>query len=157
MGVARRRQKDRAVSNFRFINHNWRSGNSMAEEISAAGVGDVLSGTVEHITPYGAFVRLENGQKAMIHISELSHNYVKKVEDVLTLSQQVTAKVIKIDDKGRIDLSIKALQVREQKPVRREEDLEKKISSFMKMSEEKFADLNSRNKDQRSRRRTGKK
>lgn len=126
----------------------------MSEEHSAAaaGVGDVLSGTVEHITQYGAFVRLENGQKAMIHISELSHNFVKKVEDVLALQQRVTAKVIKIDDKGRIDLSIKALQVREQRPVRREDDFEKKLTNFMKMSDEKIADLNSKVKDQRKRR-----
>jgi S1 RNA binding domain protein len=118
----------------------------------------VLTGTVEHIAPYGAFIRLNSGQKAMIHISELSHNFVKKVEDVLELSQQITAKVIKIDEKGRIDLSIKALQVRETRPVRREEDFEKKLTSFMKQSDEKIADLNSKLKDTRSgKRRTGKK
>lgn len=131
----------------------------MADEHSAAavGVGDVVNGTVEHITPYGAFVRLENGQKAMIHISELSYNFVKKVEDVLALSQNVTAKVIKIDDKGRIDLSIKAMQVREQRPVRREEDFEKKLTNFMKLSDEKIADLNSKVKDTRGKRRGPKK
>ena len=126
--------------------------------VSSAGIGDVLTGTVEHIAPYGAFIRLENGQKAMIHISELSHNFVKKVEDVLELSQQITAKVIKIDDNGRIDLSIKALQMKEQRPVRREEDFEKKLTSFMKQSDEKIADLNSKLKDTRSgKRRTTKK
>lgn len=126
--------------------------------VSSAGIGDVLTGTVEHIAPYGAFIRLENGQKAMIHISELSHNFVKKVEDVLELSQQITAKVIKIDDKGRIDLSVKALQMKEQRPVRREEDFEKKLTSFMKQSDEKIADLNSKLKDTRTgKRRTVKK
>jgi S1 RNA binding domain protein len=131
----------------------------MGEDQSAAaiGIGDVMSGTVEHIKPYGAFVRLDNGQKAMIHISELSHNFVKKVEDVLALSQPVTAKVIKIDDKGRIDLSIKAMQTREQRPVRREEDFEKKLTSFMKHSDEKIADLNSKAKDSRGKRRPCKK
>ena len=124
---------------------------------AVVGIGDVLSGTVEHIAPYGAFIRLESGQKAMIHISELSHNFVKKVEDVLTPSQQIKAKVIKIDDKGRIDLSIKALQMREQKPVRREEDFEKKLTSFMKHSDEKIADLNSKIKDTRGKKRSGKK
>lgn len=128
---------------------------TMVAEVS---VGEVLTGTVEHIAPYGAFVRLDNGQKAMIHISELSHNFVKKVEDVLSPSQQITAKVIKIDDKGRIDLSIKALQMRESRPVRREEDFEKKLTSFMKQSDEKIADLNSKIKDARgARRRTAKK
>ncbi|GHV28599.1 general stress protein [Synergistales bacterium] len=115
-------------------------------------VGEVVKGVVEHIAPYGAFVRLENGQKAMIHISELSYDFVKKVEDVLTMSQEVTAKVIKIDDKGRIDLSLKALTPRESKPVmrrEREEDFEKKLTSFMKRSDEKIADLNSKEKDAR--------
>lgn len=126
--------------------------------VTEVSVGEVLTGTVEHIAPYGAFIRLDNGQKAMIHISELSHNFVKKVEDVLTPSQQITAKVIKIDDKGRIDLSIKALQIRESRPVRREEDFEKKLTSFMKQSDEKIADLNSKIKDARgARRRTTKK
>ncbi len=45
-------------------------------------VGDIVTGTVEQILPYGAFVRLSTGQKAMIHISELAHEYVKKVEDI---------------------------------------------------------------------------
>ncbi len=133
----------------------------MAEKLAAAApevsVGETVSGTVEHIAPYGAFVRLESGQKAMVHISELSHNYVKKVEDVLEQGQKVTAKVIKIDDKGRIDLSIKAMQVREMRPpARREEDFEKKLTSFMKFSDEKIADLNSKSKDPRgAKRRSG--
>jgi S1 RNA binding domain protein len=130
-------------------------GEDKTQGASIIGIGDVLTGTVEHIAPYGAFVRLDNGQKAMVHISELSYNFVKNVGDVLTLSQQVTAKVIKIDDKGRIDLSIKALQVKEPKPVRREEDFEKKLTSFMKQSDEKIADLNSKVKDARGGKRRG--
>jgi len=120
---------------------------------TAVNIGDVLTGTVEHIAAYGAFVRLESGQKAMVHISELSHNYVKKVEDILEMGQSITAKVIKIDDKGRIDLSIKALQVKEPQkyaPRRVEEDFEKKLSSFMKSSDEKIADLNSKVRDPRT-------
>lgn len=118
----------------------------------AVGVGDILTGSVEHIAAYGAFVRLESGQKAMIHISELSYNYVKKVEDVLEIGKTITAKIIKIDDKGRIDLSIKAMQIKEppKAPPRREEDFEKKLSTFMKSSDEKIADLNSKTKDSRT-------
>ncbi|MDR1916534.1 MAG: S1 RNA-binding domain-containing protein [Synergistaceae bacterium] len=133
-------------------------GEEKTTETPVVNIGDVLTGTVEHIAPYGAFIRLDNGQKAMIHISELSYNFVKNVSDVLGLSQQITAKVIKIDEKGRIDLSIKALQVKESKPVRREEDFEKKLTSFMKQSDEKIADLNNKIKDARgSKRRSGKK
>ena len=134
----------------------------MAEKAAATrpavSVGETVSGTVEHVAPYGAFVRLESGQKAMVHISELSQNYVKKVEDVLAVGEKVTAKVIKIDDKGRIDLSIKALQVKEvRQPAHREEDFEKKMANFLKLSNDKMADLNSKNKTQRTgtKRRTG--
>ena len=121
-------------------------------ETAAVKIGDTLNGTVEHLAPYGAFVRLESGQKAMVHISELSHSYVKKVEDVLELGQKVTAKVIKIDEKGRIDLSIKAVQVKEPRltPQQREDDFEKKLTNFLKFSDEKIADLNNKNKDPRS-------
>jgi S1 RNA binding domain protein len=125
----------------------------MAEKTPATSqvsVGDVLTGTVEHVAAYGAFVRLESGQKAMVHISELSHGYVKKVEDVLEVGQKITAKVIKIDDKGRIDLSLKALQAKEPpRPVHKEEDFEKKLTNFLKSSDEKIADLNSKAKDNR--------
>lgn len=126
----------------------------MVEERSAAAepvkVGDIVKGTVEHIAAYGAFVRLATGQKAMIHISELSQSFVKKVEDVLAVGQEVQAQVIKIDEKNRIDLSIKVLQARENRPPRkREDDFEKKLSLFLKSSEEKIADLNNKLKDPR--------
>ncbi len=118
-------------------------------------IGDVVTAKVEHVAAYGAFVRLKTGQKAMIHISELSYNYVKKVEDHIAVGQEVTAKVIKIDDKGRIDLSVKAMQVREPLPPRAkpEDDFEKKLSNFMKFSDEKMADLNGKTKDPRAKRR----
>jgi S1 RNA binding domain protein len=126
-------------------------------------VGDIITGTVEHLAPYGAFVRLASGQKAMVHVSELSHRFVKKVEDVLELQQQVRAKVIKIDDKGRIDLSLKALE----KPAPQRHagggssagpmDFEKKLTQFMKVSDQKIADLNTKNKDGHGGKRRGKK
>ncbi len=115
--------------------------------------GDIVTGVVEQIMPFGAFVRLQNGQKAMIHISQLSHKFVKSVDSVLQLKQEVKAKVVKIDERGRVDLSIKALEEPPlpptQKPLRHipsdgnidshtsSDDLEKMISSFMKISEEK--------------------
>ena len=119
--------------------------------------GEIAECTVEQIMPYGAFVRLKSGQRGMIHISELSASYVKKVEDILQLQQEVRAKVIKIDEKGRIDLSLKAMQPKEPpRPVHHEEDFEKKLSNFMKFSDEKIADLNSKCKDPRAaKRRTG--
>ena len=117
-------------------------------ETSSACVGDLMDCVVEQIMPYGAFVRLSTGQKGMVHISELSFNFVKKVEDVLTLHQNVKARVIKIDEKGRIDLSLKKAEERHivQVPVTKEasDSFEKKMASFLKLSESKIADLNSK-------------
>ena len=132
----------------------------MVDKVPAASgvsVGDVLIGTVEHVAAYGAFIRLDSGQKAMVHISELSYSYVKKVEDVLEVGKKITAKVIKIDEKGRIDLSIKALQVKEApaKPVYREDDFEKKLTTFLKFSDEKIADLSKSKEVRSTKKRTG--
>ena len=117
-------------------------------ETSSARVGDLVDCIVEQIMPYGAFVRLSTGQKGMVHISELSFNFVKKVEDVLTLQQNIKAKVIKIDEKGRIDLSLKKTEERPimQASLSKEvsDSFEKKMASFLKASESKIADLNSK-------------
>ncbi len=116
-------------------------------------VGDIVTGIVEQILPYGAFVRLSTGQKAMIHISELAYEYVKKVEDILQLQQTVEAKVIKIDERSRIDLSVKQLQARTERPRQQRgalptgDDFEKKLASFMKASDQKFTDMNKKNKE----------
>lgn len=117
-------------------------------------VGDIVTGTVEQILPYGAFVRLPTGQKAMIHISELAHEYVKKVEDILRTQQEVKAKVLKIDERGRIDLSLKQLQARPERPRQQRgasspagDDFERKLASFLKASDQKLSDLNKKNKE----------
>ena len=123
-------------------------------ETSSVRVGDLVDCTVEQIMAYGAFVRLSTGQKGMVHISELSFNFVKKVEDVLTLQQNVKARVIKIDEKGRIDLSLKKAEERPiiQVPIAKEDkdSFEKKMASFLKLSESKIADLNSKMNSPRS-------
>ncbi len=76
-------------------------------------VGEILDCVVEQVMPYGAFVRiLKTGRKGMIHISELAFNYVKNIGDVISVQDKVKAKVIKIDERGRVDLSIKQLSER---------------------------------------------
>jgi S1 RNA binding domain protein len=117
-------------------------------ETSSVRVGDLADCTVEQIMPYGAFLRLSTGQKGMVHISELSFSFVKKVEDILTLQQNIKARVIKIDEKGRIDLSLKKVEERPivQVPMTKEDKdgFEKIMASFLKLSESKIADLNSK-------------
>jgi S1 RNA binding domain protein len=135
-------------------------------ENSTPEIGEIADCKVEQVMPYGAFVRLSNGKRGMIHISELSHKFVKQVTDVLQVDQEIKAKVIKIDEKGRIDLSLKQLQSKpardrdnrgSSQPVNKEENFEKKLSDFMKQSETKITDLNNRTNSSRSGHKKGKK
>ena len=78
-------------------------------------VGQVYEGTVRRIEKFGAFVEIAKGKDGLVHISELAHERVGKVEDVLSLGDKVTVKVIEIDGQGRINLSRKALLPKEDK------------------------------------------
>ncbi len=69
-------------------------------------VGDEFTGEVVRILQFGAFVEIAPGKDGMIHISKLSKERVEKVEDVVNIGDTVKVKVIKIDDKGRIDLKL---------------------------------------------------
>lgn len=71
--------------------------------------GAVVDGIVTGITNFGAFVELPENKVGLIHISEVSNVFVKDVHDFLTVKQKVTVKVVSIDEKGKIGLSMKAL------------------------------------------------
>ncbi|MEE9201031.1 MAG: S1 RNA-binding domain-containing protein, partial [Candidatus Brocadiales bacterium] len=83
----------------------------MTEEVK---VGKIYKGKVSSVKEYGAFVEVLPGQDGLLHISELSDEYVGKVEDVLKVGQEIDVKVIGIDDQKRIRLSRKAI-LKEQK------------------------------------------
>lgn len=72
-------------------------------------VGNVYEGTVRRIEKFGAFVEIIKGKDGLVHISEIAHERTKNIEDVLSLGQKVAVKVTEIDEKGRINLSMKAL------------------------------------------------
>ena len=72
-------------------------------------VGQVYEGTVRRIEKFGAFVEIAKGKDGLVHISELAHERVAKVEDVLSIGDKVKVKVTEIDGQGRINLSRKAL------------------------------------------------
>ena len=72
-------------------------------------VGEIYEGTVKRIEKFGAFVEILPGKDGLVHISELEHHRVDKVEDVIALNDKVKVCVQEIDDKGRINLSRKAL------------------------------------------------
>ena len=71
-------------------------------------VDSVLSGTVESLQNYGAFVRLENGLSGLVHISQISDKRIKSASDVLSVGQTIDVKVIG-NENGKLSLSIKAL------------------------------------------------
>lgn len=79
-----------------------------AAEIYA--VGNVVSGKVVRIVPFGAFVQLADGVDGLVHISQISWERVEKVEDALQIGQEITAKVLELDTENKkISLSIKQM------------------------------------------------
>ncbi len=79
-------------------------------EITAeAEIGKVYEGAVTKILDFGALVNILPGKDGLLHISQIAHQRVEKVEDFLKEGQIVTVKVLETDEKGRIKLSMKAL------------------------------------------------
>lgn len=70
-------------------------------------VGSKLAGKVTGITHFGAFVLLPGGVTGLVHISEISSEYVKDIHDHLKVNDEVTVKVINVDKDGKIGLSIR--------------------------------------------------
>lgn len=70
-------------------------------------VGAIVEGKVTGITKFGAFVALPGGRSGLVHISEVAYTYVNEVSDFLAVGQDVTVKIIGIDESNRINLSIK--------------------------------------------------
>lgn len=76
--------------------------------LASVKIDSVLTGTVESLQSYGAFVRLENGLSGLIHISQISDKRIKAAKEVLSVGDKVDVKVIGINN-GKISLSRKAL------------------------------------------------
>ena len=132
-------------------------------------VGDIFEGTVTGITNFGAFVTLPEGRSGMVHISEVANVYVKDINEFVKDKQTVKVKVIAIDEKGKISLSMRqvaeaeapAPKRREEKPAPAREpakkppvfeggwtpeitddaDFEGMMAKFKKQSEEKMSDF----------------
>ena len=78
------------------------------EEIDVE-IGDIITGKVVNIASFGAFVEISPGTDGLVHISELENHRVASVEDVVNVGDEITVKIIDMDDRGRIKLSRKAL------------------------------------------------
>lgn len=116
-------------------------------------VGNVVEGTVTGITNFGAFIQLPEGKTGLVHISEISHDYVNNVSDYLKKDQAVKVKILSISDEGKISLSIRQAEPKKSttKPVEidwnKTDDKQKfmsfedKMAKFLKDSSEKQEQL----------------
>ena len=78
-------------------------------------VGNVVTGRVARMTDFGAFVELEPGVDALLHVSQISREHVEKPSDVLAIGQEIEARVVDFnEDEKKISLSIKALQAQDE-------------------------------------------
>ena len=110
-------------------------------------IGDIVEGIVTDIMNYGAFVKMEDGTNGLVHISEVSKEYVDDIHKVLKSGDKVKAKVVSIDEKGKIALSIKKAMAPER--VAKTENvknsgpmtLDDMLSKFLKDSDERQLDL----------------
>ena len=73
-------------------------------------VGGIYDGKVTKIMPFGAFINIGGENEGLLHISKISNKRVEKVEDVLSVGDEVTVKVSEIDNQGRINLNMKDLE-----------------------------------------------
>lgn len=77
--------------------------------VRVAAVGEIYDAKVVRIEKFGAFVNLFQGTDALLHVSKMDHNRVEKPEDIVKLGDIVKVKVMEIDEKGRVNVSRKAL------------------------------------------------
>lgn len=135
-------------------------------------VGSILEGKVVNVMPFGAFVSIGDNQSGLVHISEVSSRYVKDINECVKKGDSVKVKVIRIDEQGKISLSIKQAseEKRERKPRQRTENtgsarpadidwrvgvsenlsFEDKLLRFKQDSEEKIHTLRKNNDSKRS-------
>mgnify|MGYP002397891677 CR=1 FL=1 len=129
-------------------------------------VGSTLEGKILNIMPFGAFVALPEGKTGLVHISEVSTDYVENIKDRLSVSQVVRVKVVGIDEKGKISLSIKRVLLEEKKnapkvirpadqdwspkPVNEGLSFEDKLSKFKSDSDERMQDIKRNTDSKRS-------
>lgn len=131
--------------------------------------GSIVEGKVTGVMPFGAFVSLPDNKSGLVHISEITKEYVKDINDYIKQGDEVKVKVLDVDKNGKINLSIRQAQVAEKKknrekatgPVRpadidwslkddEELSFEDKLSRFKKDADEKMLALKRSNESKRS-------
>ena len=87
-------------------------------------IGNVVTGKVARMTDFGAFVELESGIDALLHVSQIAKEHIEKPSDVLQVGEEITAKVVDFNEADKkISLSIKALHAPEKKEEQEDGDV----------------------------------
>ena len=82
--------------------------------------GKIVTGTVTGIEPYGIFIALEEYYTGLIHISEISKNFVKNINDYVKLGETINVEILDIDEEqGQLKLSIKNIDYKVKQPIRK--------------------------------------
>ena len=130
-------------------------------------IGSIASGKVQSVMPFGAFVSLPDNKSGLVHISEITNEYIENINDYIKVGETVTVKVLDIDKAGKISLSIKKAKVPSEEPKKSttrvrpadidwsgnsDKDLsfEDKLSKFKKDADEKMLALKRSNESKRS-------
>ena len=101
------------------LSRKFEDGNPWKNASEKYAVGNVVTGKVARMTDFGAFVELESGIDALLHVSQISKDHVDKPADVLKVGDEVTAKIVDFnEDDHKISLSVKAMLA----PEKKEED-----------------------------------
>lgn len=111
-------------------------------------IGKVMAGDVTNITKFGAFVKLENNEVGLVHISQISFDYIDNIDQHIDVGQHVLVKILSRNKQGKLELSIKQASEKEA-PVKNIVSIDKasntafeqKLSTFMKRAESKHIDL----------------
>jgi S1 RNA binding domain protein len=113
-------------------------------------VGNIVEGKVSGITGFGAFVELPDGKTGLVHISEVSDEYVRDINSHLKENQTVKVKVLSVDSNGKVSLSIrkasenerrKEPETRRDREVVKDLSFEDRLAKFLKDSDERLLDL----------------
>ena len=110
-------------------------------------IGEIVSGKVVRLVPFGAFVELESGLDGLVHISQISHTRVESPQDVLKIGETINVKVISIDiENNRISLSKKAVEVKPETDLKNNEEvIEETVEDESELAVE--ADVNAETED----------
>ena len=108
--------------------------------------GDIVEGVVTKVAKFGAFVDLEDGKSGLVHISEIADTFVKDINNHVKEGDKVKVKVLSIDEKGKIALSMKDAVEKKEEPQdeKVDERFEDLLSKFLKESNTKLDEARAR-------------